>query len=214
MIKKILSSFSKKKTILIPTSLAICDARFIPFLEIFQFGCDLQILSTWPDFFSNLADSSSSHKKEGKMAMSNFERLSELVTVVTVKVGDCSNFSDLLKKNRKDPGVFVLSSETEADHLSMLYKIKNINFDRISNTFADKYWPGKFVVVKPHEKDESGLTGKLPDGTIYHIKDEEYIPEREITCRISSYVKTSEGTTLFLKRDKIAKKKLLWDLVQ
>ncbi|MBN1620942.1 hypothetical protein JW890_09495 [candidate division WOR-3 bacterium] len=214
MIKKILSLLLKKKTILIPTSLAICDVRFIPFLEIFHFRCYLQILSSWPDFFLNLADSSSSHKKEGKMAISNLERLSELVSVEVIKVSDCNTFSDLLKRNRNNPSAFVLSSETEADHLSMLYKIKNIGFDRISNTFADKYWPGKFVVVKPHEKDESGLTGKLPDGTIYHVKDEEYIPEREITCRISSYVKTSEGTTLFLKRDKIAKKKLLWDLVQ
>ncbi|MBN2362949.1 hypothetical protein JXL83_02330 [candidate division WOR-3 bacterium] len=203
----------EKKIRLIPTSLALCDARFIPFLEIFPFKTDLYLMTSWIDFFSELSDSSSSHKKDGKLASANIESLSDVTGVSVVKISDCKSFPDLLKKNRKYSQTFVVSSETEADHLSMLYGIKNINFDRTAGVFSDKYWLGKFISVKPFEKDESGLKGRLPDGTIYQVKDEEHIPDKEITCRVSSFVKSSEGTILFLKRDKLSKRKLLWDLV-
>ncbi|MBN1151189.1 hypothetical protein JXA84_08240 [candidate division WOR-3 bacterium] len=213
-LKQYINRFFESKSKLIPTSLAFCDMRLTPFLENFPFDCELLMLSSWVDFFYELSNSSSSNKKDGKIAVSNIEKIGKIENIRLLKVDSCSSYSDLLKKNKDHSKTFIISSENEADHLVMLYSLKNMNFDKFESFLLDKYWVGKFLRVKPLEKSETGFKGKLPDGTVYFIKSEDHILEKEVTCRVSSYVKSSEGTTLFLKREKQSKRKFLWDLVQ
>lgn len=199
---------------LILSPYVVIDGRIVDLLQNLPFKMDVLVLKKWTDDFKKWMDSSSPLKKEARRALATLEMLQNLKNVNLIETDGIFKFSLLLRKYRKKDRVYVVEVDNEVDHYSLLYKYKTIKLNLLSDILHIKYWIGKIIQVQPLREEDEFLTGHLKDGTTFYLPKKGVTVGKTYSCKITSMVNSHMGITLYLKRDKIYKKRKLWDLLQ